>query len=70
MVPPFYDPLLAKLVVWGRDRIEAIQRMKRTLEEFVIKGRATNIPFHLAIMEIEEFVSGNLHTKILRREMG
>ena len=64
-VPPFYDSLVAKLIVWGKDRKEAIKRGKRALKEFVVEGIETTIPLHLAILESEEFVSGKCHTSWL-----
>jgi pyruvate carboxylase subunit A len=67
-IPPFYDPMIAKLIVWGRDRNEAIQRMQRALYEYVIAGIKTNIPFHRAVMENERFIKGNLGTQFLDEE--
>ena len=69
-IPPFYDPLIAKLIVWGRDRDEAISRMRRALYEYVIVGVKTNIPFHQAVMENERFVRGELGTHFIERETG
>ncbi|MEM2104967.1 MAG: acetyl-CoA carboxylase biotin carboxylase subunit [Candidatus Bathyarchaeia archaeon] len=57
----FYDPLIAKLAVWGENRSEAIQRMKNALNEFVIVGVKTTIPFHKKIMEDEQFLKGDIH---------
>jgi acetyl-CoA carboxylase biotin carboxylase subunit len=70
MVPPYYDSLLAKLIVWGSNREEAISRMTRCLEEFSIEGLKTNIPFHLKIMENEYFRRGELSTNFIKRQMG
>jgi pyruvate carboxylase subunit A len=67
-VPPFYDPLIAKLIVWGRDRNEAIRRMQRALYEYVIVGIKTNMPFHKAVMENPRFVKGELETHFIERE--
>ncbi|WP_134701536.1 acetyl-CoA carboxylase biotin carboxylase subunit [Ammoniphilus sp. YIM 78166] len=64
-ISPFYDSMVAKLIVWGKDREEAIQRMKRALGEFVIDGVKTTIPFHLKLLEHEAFVSGEFNTKFL-----
>ncbi len=65
-VPPYYDSLLAKLIVWGGDRDEAIKRGKRALSEFVVEGSLKNtIPFHLRLIENKDFVAGNLDTRIL-----
>lgn len=65
VIPPFYDSMVAKVIVWGRDRQEAISRMTRALEEFVITGIETTIPFHLKLMEHEKFKEGNFNTKFL-----
>lgn len=59
---PFYDSLLAKLVVWGRSRQEAIERTKVALRHFKIEGVATTIPFHIAILEDQAFVDGGIYT--------
>ena len=67
-IPPFYDSMISKLIVWGRDREEAIIRMRRALYEFVITGVKHNIPFHKAVMENERFVSGELGTHFIERE--
>lgn len=64
-IPPFYDSMISKVVVWGRDRNEAIQRMKRSLHEFIIQGVDTTIPFHKKLMDNEVFISGNFNTKFL-----
>jgi acetyl-CoA carboxylase biotin carboxylase subunit len=68
-VPPYYDPLLAKLIVWGSDRSEAINRMIRCLDEFEITGIRTNIDFHKKIMGNAYFRKGDLSTNFLRRRM-
>jgi acetyl-CoA carboxylase, biotin carboxylase subunit len=64
-IPTFYDSLIAKLITHGRDREEAIERMLRALEEFVVEGVATTIPMHLAILNTPEFRSGNFNTKFI-----
>ena len=69
-IPPFYDSLIAKLIVWGRDRDEAIGRMDRALREYAIGGVKTNIPFHLAVMGNERFVHGGLGTHFIEQETG
>jgi len=69
-IPPFYDSLIAKLIVWGRDRDEAIGRMDRALREYAIGGVKTNIPFHLAVMGNERFVRGELGTHFIEQETG
>ena len=64
-IPPFYDSLIAKLIVWGSDRPHALARAKRSLEEFVIEGIKTTIPFHLKVLEDKRFKSGNFDTGFL-----
>lgn len=64
-IPPFYDSMIAKLIVTGQTREEVIVRMRRALEEFVIEGIKTTIPFHLKLMKDEQFKSGNFTTKFL-----
>ena len=68
-IPPFYDSLIAKLISWGRDREEAISRMKRALEEFVVDGIKTTIPFHQIIVENENFKRGNFYTNFVEKEI-
>ena len=65
VIPPFYDSMVAKLISYGETREEAIARMKRALEEFVIDGVKTTIPFHLKLMNHEKFVQGDFNTKFL-----
>jgi acetyl-CoA carboxylase biotin carboxylase subunit len=60
-----YDPLISKLITWGRDRPEAIGRMRRALREFVIKGIKTSIPFHRAVMEHPQFLAGHYDTSFI-----
>jgi len=67
MVPPYYDSLIAKLVARGRDRGEAIARMSRALEMFVIEGIFTTIPLHQRIMRDPEFRAGHIDTKFMER---
>jgi pyruvate carboxylase subunit A len=64
-ITPFYDSLISKLTVWGRDRNEAIARMKRALYEYIIVGVTTNIPFHKAVMNNEYFQRGELTTHFI-----
>ena len=68
-VPPTYDSLLAKLIVWGDTRAEAVARGKRALSEFVIEGVATTIPFHQAVLENEVFLSGEVYTDFIETQM-
>ena len=65
VIPPNYDSMIAKLIVSAQSRQEVIVRMKRALEEFVIDGIKTTIPFHLALLEDPQFVAGNFTTKFL-----
>jgi acetyl-CoA carboxylase biotin carboxylase subunit len=64
-VPVFYDPLVAKLIAWGRDRRESINRMARALDELRIDGLTTSVPFHRKVMDHTAFIEGNLHTGFL-----
>jgi acetyl-CoA carboxylase biotin carboxylase subunit len=64
-VSPFYDSMVAKVIVLGKDREEAIEKMKRALNEFFITGIHTTIPFHLKLLEHEAFVKGDFNTKFL-----
>jgi len=66
-ISPFYDSLIAKLIVHGRDRHEAIARMKRTLEMTVIEGIKTTIPLHVKILNDPDFVAGKLTTGFMDR---
>ena len=68
-IPPYYDPLLAKLIVWGRDRPEAISRMSRALGEFEIGGIRSSLDLHKKIMGNAFFRKGDLSTNFLRRRM-
>jgi pyruvate carboxylase subunit A len=67
-IPPYYDPMISKLIVWGKERNEAIRRMRRALYEYVILGIHTNIPFHKAVMDNPRFVKGELETHFIDRE--
>jgi len=64
-IPIFYDPLIAKLVVWGSSRPEAIQRMRRALREYEIGGFKNNIPFLRTILEHEDFAKARIHTSYI-----
>src|SRR5690606_15777743 len=66
-VPPFYDSLLAKLIVHGTDRNEAIARMRNALSSFVLEGVHTTIPFLLEVLEHPDFAAGDVDTKFLER---
>ncbi|OCA92644.1 acetyl-CoA carboxylase biotin carboxylase subunit [Pseudobacillus wudalianchiensis] len=67
MIPPYYDSMIAKLITYGATREEAIARMKRALSEFVIEGIHTTIPFHLRLLEHDQFVEGEFNTKFLEK---
>jgi acetyl-CoA carboxylase biotin carboxylase subunit len=67
-VPPYYDSLIAKLIVQGRDRQEAIRRMHMALESFIIEGVTTTIPFLGRVMMNRKFQAGDIDTKFLERE--
>ncbi len=66
-IPPFYDSLIAKLIVWGKDRTEAIERAKRALKEFIIEGKGlkTNIAFHERLLATREFKTAKHHVRYL-----
>ena len=65
VIPPFYDSLVAKLIAYGRDRTEAIARMRRALDMFVVEGIYTTIPLHQRIMQDADFISGKFDTSFL-----
>ncbi|HWW85271.1 MAG TPA: acetyl-CoA carboxylase biotin carboxylase subunit [Vicinamibacterales bacterium] len=67
MITPYYDSMIAKIIVHGRDRQEAIARMKRTLEMTVIEGIKTSIPMHLRILADPDFIAGRLSTSFMER---
>ena len=69
-ISPYYDSLLAKLIVHGQDRAEAIARAKRALDEFQIEGVATTIPFHKRVLDNEAFVAGEATTDFIETQMG
>ena len=64
-IPPYYDSMIAKLIVKGKDREEAIERMKRALTEFTIEGIDTTIPFHLKVLDNEYFKKGVIYTNFI-----
>ncbi|MGE5381708.1 MAG: acetyl-CoA carboxylase biotin carboxylase subunit [Methylocystaceae bacterium] len=69
-VPPYYDSMVAKLVVWAPTRPEAIDRMNRALEEFVVEGIKTTIPFHIRVLNNAFFRKGEVYTNFIQRRMG
>jgi acetyl-CoA carboxylase biotin carboxylase subunit len=64
-----YDPMVAKLIAWGRDRPEAIDRLRRALQEFVVKGIKTSIPFHLRVLRHPRFLEGRYDTGFIDQHM-
>jgi acetyl-CoA carboxylase biotin carboxylase subunit len=68
-IPPFYDSMVAKLITWGIDRREAVERMKRALVEFYIEGIRTTIPFHKKVMKNKEFLRGQYTTDFVSEFM-
>ena len=67
-IPPYYDSLVAKIVAWGRDRDEAIARMRRALAETEIDGVPTTVPFHARLLADERFRRGDVHTRFVENE--
>ncbi|MBS1729805.1 MAG: acetyl-CoA carboxylase biotin carboxylase subunit [Bacteroidetes bacterium] len=65
VIPPYYDSMISKLIAIARTREEAIHTMYRALSEYVIEGVKTTIPFHLQLMQNEDFINGNFTTKFL-----
>ncbi|HPA63959.1 MAG TPA: acetyl-CoA carboxylase biotin carboxylase subunit, partial [Spirochaetota bacterium] len=66
-IPPTYDSMIAKLIVHGKTRTEAIARMKRALGEFVIEGIDSNIDFQMELMDDKNFVEGNFDTQYINK---
>jgi acetyl-CoA carboxylase, biotin carboxylase subunit len=64
-ITPYYDPMIAKLIVWGETRGQAILRMRRALEEYRIVGVRTNIPFHQTMMDSHRFMAGQYDTRFV-----
>jgi acetyl-CoA carboxylase biotin carboxylase subunit len=67
VVPSHYDSLIAKLIVHGKDRTEAIAKMRRALDEFIIEGVNTTIPFHKKVLSNPDFISGNFTTNFVEK---
>ncbi len=65
VIPPYYDSLIAKLIVYGVDRAEAINRMRRALDMFIVEGPTTSIPLHQKILAHPDFQSGDIYTAFL-----
>ncbi len=70
LVPPHYDSLLAKLIVWGETRKEAINRARRALDEYIVVGIPTTVPFHQRVVEDEAFQGGEVYTDFVTTRMG
>jgi len=68
-IPPFYDSLIGKVIVWAADRRSAIARMERALQECAVTGIATTIEFHLSLLQRSEFRRGEVHTKFVEQQM-
>ena len=64
-IPPFYDSMIAKVITVAQTRVEAIAKMTRALDEFVIEGVKTTIPFHQKLMKHPDFIDGNYTTKFM-----
>ena len=69
-VPPFYDSLLGKLIVWGPTREAAIARGRVALDELMVEGLVTNVPIHQALLSSEAFLEGRMTTNLLDRVGG
>src|SRR4029079_11100368 len=67
VISPYYDSMIAKIITHGRDRQEAIARMRRTLEMIVVEGIKTNIPMHLRVLNEPEFLAGKLSTAFMEQ---
>ncbi len=67
-VPPYYDSLLAKVIVHGNSRGEALARMSQALDSFIVEGVTTTIPFLQRVIHHQDFENGELDTKFLERE--
>jgi acetyl-CoA carboxylase biotin carboxylase subunit len=68
-IPPYYDSMIAKLIVWGQSRDEVISRMKRALREFQIENVKSTIPFHLRVLDNAFFRRGEVYTNFIQRRM-
>ena len=66
-ISPFYDSLIAKLIVWAEDRQMAIKRMQKALSEFRIEGIKSTVPFHQRVFQNEDFIQGDIDTHFLEK---
>ena len=64
-IPTFYDSMISKLITYGRNRNDAVNKMKRALSEYIILGVKTTIPFHKAVLRNPNFISGDLNTHFI-----
>ena len=64
-VPPYYDSMIAKIICRARTRDECITKMKRALDEYIVEGVKTTVPFHRQLMENEKFISGKFDTSFM-----
>ena len=69
-IPMFYDSMIAKLIVHGKDRLDAIARMREALNAFVIRGISSNIPFQAALLAHPKFVAGDFNTGFIAENYG
>ena len=69
VIPPNYDSLIAKMIIWGTDRPHAIRRAKRALDEFKIEGVKTTIPFHIKVLNNEKFIEGDFDTSFIDKHI-
>jgi acetyl-CoA carboxylase biotin carboxylase subunit len=69
-VPIFYDPMISKLITWGDTRAHAIQRMRRALAEYQVRGIRTTIPFFRWLLDDEDFTAGRFDTGFIDRKLG
>jgi acetyl-CoA carboxylase biotin carboxylase subunit len=69
VIPPYYDSLIGKLITWGNSREEAIMRMRRALDEFVVEGIPTTIPFHKRVLDNAFFRRGEVYTNFIQRRV-
>jgi acetyl-CoA carboxylase biotin carboxylase subunit len=67
VIPPYYDSMIAKLIVTADDREEAIKRMYRALDEFIVEGIHTTISFHKKVMHHEKFIEGDYDTGFIEK---
>jgi len=67
VIPPYYDSLIGKLIVWGDNRTQAIRRMQRALRECAITGLPTTVGFHQQILETPEFLQGQVFTNFVEQ---